>query len=409
MNPLIQRTTILPLLIGLALACFGIAPHVRAVIPPPDGCYPSFTTAEGCNALNFLTTGAGNTALGWRSLFLNSTGSFNTGVGGGALAVNNGDSNTGVGAAALLLNTSGTENVAVGTDALVFNDSGSHNSAVGAFALFSNATGNSNNATGFQALLNNTTGNGNTANGFNALASNVDGGHNTAVGLSALFSNTGNENTAVGFDAGANLTTGDNNIDIGNNVTGVPGESNTIRIGNPDITGTYISGISGATAAGGVAVFITANGRLGTMTSSARFKEEIKPMGNASEALFLLKPVVFRYKKGIDPAGTPQLGLVAEEVEKVNPSLVVRDKEGKPYGVRYDQVNAMLLNEFLKEHRKVKELEATVAQQQKDFQAAISKLKENVTVQLKKQAAQIQMVSDELQSNRPAPFLVGNN
>jgi hypothetical protein len=182
--------------------------------------------------------------------------------------------------------------------------------------------------------------------------------------------NTGSENTALGAGAGFHLTTGDNNIDIGYNVQGVAGESNTIRIGSTDITTTVIRGISGQTIASGATVLVASNGQLGTMTSSERFKQEIKPMDSASEALLALKPVTFRYKKEIDPAGTSQFGLVAEEVEKVNPELVVRDEDGKPYTVRYDQVNAMLLNEFLKEHKTVQEQGAAIARQRKDFEAA---------------------------------------
>jgi septal ring factor EnvC (AmiA/AmiB activator) len=131
-------------------------------------------------------------------------------------------------------------------------------------------------------------------------------------------------------------------------------------------------------------------------------------MDKASESILALKPVTFRYKKEIDPAGTSQFGLVAEDVANINPDLIVRDKEGKPYGVRYDQVNAMLLNEFLKEHKKVEQLQATVAQQQKDFQAAIAKLKETVTAQLNQQAAQIQKVSAQLELNKPAQQTVLN-
>src|SRR5207253_616578 len=136
------------------------------------------------------------------------------------------------------------------------------------------------------------------------------------------------------------------------------------------------------------------SGQLGTITSSARFKKDIKPMNSASEALFAFKPVTFRYKKEIDPAGTSQLGLIAEDVEKVNPDLVVRDKEGKPYSVRYDQVNAMLLNEFLKEHKKTAKLEATVA---------------SLSATVKQQAAQIQKVSAQLQASKPTKQLVADN
>jgi hypothetical protein len=163
---------------------------------------------------------------------------------------------------------------------------------------------------------------------------------NTAVGLNAFLNNTtGSNNTAIGDEAGDNVTTASNVICIGAGVAGA-NVNNTCFIGN----------IFGATSSEGVAVLINSNGQLGTMTSSARYKDEIKPIGKASEALFALKPVAFRYKKDIDPAGRAQLGLVAEDVEKVNPDLVVHDTEGKPYSVRYEQVNAMLLNEFLKEH-----------------------------------------------------------
>ena len=216
--------------------------------------------------------------------------------------------------------------------ATLFANIGVQNTAIGAVALFSNTTGDANTAIGFGALQNNTTGMENTANGFGALA------HNT----------TGVNNIALGYEAGLSVTTASNTICIG-------------AFGNNVTDSCYIGNIFGATSSNGTAVFVNSNGRLGTITSSARFKEDIKPMDKTSEALFALKPVSFRYKKEIDPAGTSQFGLVAEDVEKVNPDLVVRDKEGKPYSVRYEAVNAMLLNEFLKEHRKVQELESTIA------------------------------------------------
>jgi endosialidase-like protein len=167
-----------------------------------------------------------------------------------------------------------------------------------------------------------------------------------------MSNTTGNNNTAIGALAGQNLTAGDNNIDIGYNVVGVAGESHTIRIGDTDITDTFIRGISGATVASGDAVLVASNGHLGTLTSSRRFKQDVMPMDKASETLFSLKPVTFRYKKEIDPAGTQQFGLVAEDVEKVNTQLVTHDENGRVYSVRYDKVNAMLLNEFLKEHKR---------------------------------------------------------
>src|SRR4030095_10556278 len=164
---------------------------------------------------------------------------------------------------------------------------------------------------GYQALFNNRTGLSNTANGYQALFSNITGGGNTANGVQALYRTTGGSNIALGFQAGVNLTTGDNNIDIGN--TGVAGESNKIRIGRQGThNGTFIAGISGV-AGTGDHVVINAMGKLGVATSSARFKEEIKPMDKASEAIHALKPVTFRYKKEIDAQRAPQFGLVAEE------------------------------------------------------------------------------------------------
>jgi hypothetical protein len=274
---------------------------------------------------------------------------------------------------------------------------GSHengNTAEGTKALFSNTTGQANTAIGVGALYKNTTGVGNTAAGMAALGSNVTGFSNTAVGARALMNTTGNYNVALGDSAGEFLSTGDNNIDIGYNVCGVAGESNTIRIGNADITAIYIRGISRQTVAQGAAVFVDSNGKLGTITASTRFTDEIKPMGKASEAILTLKPVTFRYKQEIDPKSIRQFGLVAEEVEKVNPDLVGRDEQGKVYSVRYDAVNAMLLNEFLKDHGKVKELETTVAHQQKQIEVL---------------AAGLQKVTAQLEVSRPAPQTVLNN
>jgi O-acetylhomoserine/O-acetylserine sulfhydrylase-like pyridoxal-dependent enzyme len=217
----------------------------------------------------------------------------------------------------------------------------------------------------------------------------------------------------LGYTAGSNLTTGSNNIDIGN--SGVAAEANTIRIGIAGTqTTTFIAGISGATASGGAAVFVNASGQLGTATSSRRFKQEIKPMDQASEAILALRPVTFRYKQEIDPKGIPQFGLVAEEVEQVNPDLVVRDAEGKVYTVRYEAVNAMLLNEFLKQHRKVEELEAALAKQKDDFRLTAEEQQKEIkalTVGLKQQASQIQKVSTELArvSPRQATQVVDNN
>jgi hypothetical protein len=268
------------------------------------------------------------------------------------------------------------------------------NTAQGAQALFSNTTGNANTAIGVGALYKNTTGTGNTATGMAALGSNTTGFSNTAIGTRALLSATGNYNVALGDSAGESLSTGDNNIDIGYNVLGVKGESNTIRIGNADIIATYISGISRQTVVGGAAVFVDSNGKLGTMTASTRFSDEIKPMDKASEAILTLKPVTFRYKQEIDPRSMRQFGLVAEDVEKVNADLVVRDKEGKPYSVRYDAVNAMLLNEFLKEHKVFLEEQRKVKQLEKQIETL---------------TAGLQKVSAELEASKPASQVVNNN
>jgi hypothetical protein len=255
---------------------------------------------------------------------------------------------------------------------------------------------NGNTAIGFDASTN-TTGYANTATGTEALFLNTTASGNTAYGFVALFNNTiGASNIALGNNAGFNLTTGSNNIDIGN--AGLAGEANTIRIGTQGTqTRTFIAGISGA-AINGRAVMINDNGRLGTAPCSARYKDEIKPMDAASEVILALKPVTFRYKKEIDAERSPQFGLIAEEVEKVNSDLVARDEQGKPYSVRYEAVNAMLLNEFLKEHRKVENLEAMVAQQHKDFEAALTDLK-----------GQIQRVSAQVELSKSAPQTVLND
>src|SRR5204862_3360712 len=202
---------------------------------------------------------------------------------------------------------------------------------------------------------------------------------------------------AVGATAGINLTIGSNNIYVGN-VGGGPGESARIRIGTQGTqTATYIAGISGAAVTGNQVV-INSNGKLGVTASSARFKEKIQPMDKASESILALQPVTFRYKHELDPEGIPQFGLVAEDVERVAPDLVARDDQGKPYTVRYEAVNAMLLNEFLKEHRKVE-------QQRRDFEGAIAQQQmeiEALTATVKQQAAQIQKVSAQLEASKPA-------
>jgi hypothetical protein len=598
-----MKTNTLYLGLIFLLTCFAPLRGAHAISPPPDGCYTGFTTAEGCNALQSLTIGVGNTGIGWYSLFGNSTGSYNTAIGAGALDLNNGENNTATGTAALLLNTTGiqntangafalynnnvgggniaigyqagsalttgnnniaignicaagesdtirigdpaihagiflagitamspaapnqavlvnpatgqlgsadtssfgvvstdpdntavgdqvlvsntgesntgtgfralfgnttgTGNTAAGTEALENNDSGGYNDAVGAFALssnidgsFNNAFGNtalslnihasentaigdlalanndstgngkaqfntavgaqalstntdgdSNNAIGFYALGFNTAGSLNQAMGVNALIGNVDGVANIGIGDSAAVGNTsGSFNTVVGYMAGQDITDGFDNIYIGaTSGDGVGNESSTIRIGDPaHVFQCYVAGISGQIASGGVPVFVTENGKLGTLTSSARFKDDIKPMANASQSILALKPVTFRYTKELDPEGIPQFGLVAEEVEKVNPELVVRDDKGKPYSVRYEAVNAMLLNEFLKGHRTVQEQQAIIAQ----LKSAVAKQEATAAHQqrqIEALTAGLHKVSAQLEPDKPASEMVSND
>jgi hypothetical protein len=327
-----------------ALTCLGFLPTAQAVNPPPGGGYPGDNTALGDNALQSLTTGTNNTALGFRALHDNTVGLSNTAV--GSLALRN-------------------------------NRSGDRNTATGLGALFDNETGNDNTANGFRALIHNTA-NANTAIGSRALENN-NGGH---------------DNIALGYRAGANFSPGNNNIYIGN--VGLTGEDGTIRIGDASQTKTHIAGVA-ASSVTGAPVSVNEDGQLGTMPSSQRFKDEIKPMDDASEAIFALQPVTFRYKKDLDPDSIPQFGLVAEELAKINRDLVVRDAGGKPYTVRYDAVNAMLLNEFLKEHRKVEHLESVLSQ---------------LTARLEEQDLKVQKMSEQLtarsQSRVGAPRVAVN-
>ncbi len=277
-------------------------------------------------------------------------------------------------------------NTAEGENALFSARAGvTDTTAIGYSALFSNTTGEDNTATGALALRENTVGSQNTAVGARSLWFNMTGYRNTAVGEEALFDNrSGSDNIALGYEAGSRVgRTGSQNIYIGNH--GASGDSNTIRIGEGQ-TKTFIAGLRQSMAMGNPVV-VDINNQLGILTSSARFKEDIKPMDQRSDAILALKPVSFHYTKDIDPQGTAQFGLVAEEVAKVNPALVLPDKEGKPYSVRYDAVNAMLLNEFLKEHRKVEQMQKQI---------------ETLT-------AGLQKLSAELEVNKAAPRNVLNN
>jgi hypothetical protein len=397
-NNHLKKSTLL-YFVAIAFVGFAIAPLANAVNPPPDGGYPGFNTAEGQNALLSLTTGVANSAVGWFSLSSNSDGGFNTALGAGALLANTADQNTAVGAAALLLNTTGFGNTAVGVSALLNNITGLENTAIGLNALANNIEGDLNTATGHRALLSNTTGFGNTANGAFALVDNTEGTSNTAVGRGALTHNTegvgntaigigtlfdnttGSNNTAAGKTAGEDIT-GSGNVCIGEGVLGDAGVNNT----------TWIRNVYDSVAVTR-AVYVNQDNKIGTLASTRRLKDDIKPMNKASETIFALKPVTFRYKREIDRHRSPQFGLVAEEVAQVNPDLVTQDQNGTPYTVRYEAINAMLLNEFLKEHKKVEELEGAVA---------------SLTASVKEQAAQIQKVSTERAASRPAPQVVNN-
>jgi hypothetical protein len=396
-------------LVAVAVACIGLwpAPKAFGVTPAPDGGYPGGNTAEGQNALQSLTSGTNNTALGFQALYHDTTGSNNAATGFRALYINTaGVNNTATGSQALLNNTTGNQNTANGYVALSSNTSGGSNTANGYQALNSNTvdantatgfgalyrstTGPDNTATGYLALNGNDTGFENTANGAFALEMNTAGYGNTANGFGALSGNTtGAYNIAIGYNAGF-FVTGNGNICIGSDAYGVGGEDATTRIGN-----IY------ASVASGRAVYVNSDNKLGTLASSRRFKDQIKPMDKASETVLALRPVTFRYKKEIEPNGAVQFGLIAEEVEKVNPDLVVRDAQGEPYSVRYEAVNAMLLNEFLKEYRTVQELKSTAAKQEATI-AKQQKQTEALTTGLQK-------VSDQLELSKSAPQMAGNN
>src|SRR6476620_5992393 len=378
-----KRQNLIHILIGTL--CIGFLPRAQAVVPAPDGGYPNFTTAEGTNALKNLTTGAANTGVGWRALFSAGASNCNTGVGAGTLVLNTGESNTAVGTAALLLNTTATQNTAVGTGALVFNSTGPLNTAVGYQALSANVSGLENTSMGDQALLNNT-GNFNVAVGGRRIIKKKTGNENTACGSGALNDTTGNDNTALGFQAGISATTGDGNVYIGSGMHGVAGEADHTYVRN--VNTTSVNGMGTDT----VTVNLT-TGLLGHLSSSRRYKEDIKPMDKTSEALYMLNPVTYRFKKDVDPSQSLDYGLVAEEVAKVDPNLAIRDRNGQIESVRYSAINAMLLNEFLKAHRKME------AQQ---------KQSDDLTARLEQQAAQIQKVSAQLEATKPAPQVVNN-
>jgi hypothetical protein len=365
-----MKSTIQIILIAMALLSVEVAgTKMYAIAPPPGDFYLGANTAIGQQAFLFLTTGQYNTAVGFLSQAGNSTASFNTAVGAGALLSNTAQGNTATGAGTLLRNTTGIENTAIGESAL-FNSDADRNTAVGA-----------------NALVNNTGGSFNVGVGFNALGDNTTGASNIALGGNALSSNlVGSNNTAVGAIAGIN-STGDGNVYVGAGMIGVAGESNH----------TYVRNIKDTSVSGGNSDTVTLDlttGLLGHLSSSGRYKENIKPMGDSSEALYRLKPVTFRYKKEVDRTQSPTFGLIAEQVAEVNPDLVARNSDGQPEGVHYEQVNAMLLNEFLKEHQTVVELKKEIAA---------------LAATVKEQAAQIQKVNAQLDMDKSATRRVVND
>jgi hypothetical protein len=382
----------------------------------------NFNTGLGAGAL-LLNTADSNTAIGAGALLSNITGAENTADGAFALLSNTATGNTAVGFRALLNNTTGGTletvsgvdlgpNVAIGMEALESNTVSSANTAVGYQALHSFNAGIAgfpqyglNTAIGFQALANTNGANGGSRNsgfGYQAMFHNTDGFENVAIGDQALFANetgfrntvigggalsantSGNSNTVIGVAAGQQLTTGSGNVCIGAfSDVGSPNDNNT----------THIANIGDTPQGGGLPVTVdpSANNQLGYIPSSRRYKEDIEPMDKASEALFAFKPVSFRYKKKVDRAQTRAFGLIAEDVEKVDPNLVARNRQGQPESVRYEYINAMLLNEFLKEHKKVQQLEVNLAQQQKDFRAAIARLKKETELKIQRATAQIEL------------------
>jgi trimeric autotransporter adhesin len=446
------------------LACFALAPQAPAACQDAclpgfntvqgDDAFNLLgagqaNTGVGWRALFSVGDGNFNTALGAGALVLN-TASLNTATGAAAGLLNqDAVNNTAHGAGALEFNLSGDNNTAVGALALLNNTTGS-NTAVGSMTLEDDVSGFTNTAVGVFAGQH-TTASFNTAVGGFAFRANVGGARNTAVGAGALEDITGgNDNTAIGELAGVNYTgTESNNVCIGSGTQGTAGESNAIRIGtastsggivlaNPSALANAIS-IGGSMSTGGIqmitllgfssvsigdnfnpapgassafiggiygqtfgpadmAVRIGNDNKLGTVVSSRRFKHDIKPMDNSSEAILALKPVTFQYNS--DTTNTPRVGLIAEDVAEVSRALVVADKEGKPLSVRYEDINILLLNEFLKEHKKVEQQQASISQLKSEMQTMVAQLKE--------QNAQIQKVSAQLEASKPAPQIVAN-
>ncbi len=334
----------------------------------------SSNTGSGFQTLINNTTGSWNTASGTQALYFNQTGNYNTGIGGLALEFNSSSNNTAAGYYALNNNSSGSDNTAVGYQALQ--------------SAFSDTLG----ALG--------TGSDNTAIGSGSLYSYTSGSNNTASGYHALYANTtGSNNIAQGFQAGSNLTTGSNNINIGN--VGVAGESNLIRIGTKGThKGAIIAGISTSTVSGIIAaVYVTNTGRLGVQASSERYKTAIAPIGDGTDKLQKLRPVSFHLKA--DPKGAVQYGLIAEEVAKVYPELVIRNEAGRIEGVRYDELAPMLLNEVQKRATEISALKQQLVTQSSQLQSTQQQVTELQDLRQELHAALAKLQSkDELVAQR---------
>jgi hypothetical protein len=376
-----RHPAVVGVFIPLVFVCFVLSSVAQAVTPAPDGGYPGANTAEGTRALFNRTTGVWNTANGFEALYHDYAGSSNTATGIRALFFTTyGEKNTGYGALALYENHQGGQNVAVGYQTIFYGTTAGDSTAIGYRALYITAR--------YPA--------------FHGGPSGV-----TAVGSLALYGDgPGSGNVALGFQAGFHVSFTDLNIHIANTGDANNSDLSTIRLGTTgEHSKTFIAGIRGVSTgvSNAVPVVIDSAGQLGTMSSSRRFKNEIKPMDQSSESILALEPVRFHYKS--DATNTPHFGLIAEEVAQVDPNLVVDDADGEIYTVRYDAINEMLLNEFLKEHDKAERLK-------QQFQATVAQRKEQIqmlTARLNEQASQIQKVSAQLELQRPGSQMALND
>jgi hypothetical protein len=363
------RLTVFTCLVVVSLTATSVA---TATCLDQNTCY-------GTEVLFSNNVGYANSGFGYQALYSNTNGGNNTSIGFQSLYKNDtGFYNTASGYQALRSNISGFHNTANGHMALYNSTTGDINTASGASALYSNTTGYYNTASGVSALWHNTTGYYNTASGVDALTGNVTGKWNTADGARALYKSTGSRNVALGYNAGYAITTGRDNIMIGAEQKGTGTDSGVIRIGKSSLQSkAFVAGIRGVTTglADAVPVMIDSSGQLGTISSSRRFKEDIQPMGSASDRLLDLRPVTFRYKQHFEDGSNPvQFGLVAEEVADVFPALVVYGADGEPETVSYHVLSTLLLNEVQKERKIVNEQAETISM----LQAELAKLNERI-------------------------------